>query len=552
MDAKLHFLSSYRWAYRALIFGLLLCVACAPIPRTPVQSTGAQVKSDFPTSSAATSSAVLVIPKRGAGTDGVRPVTPKLEWLSPGGTGEPIELVAGKITVRVRATSPTEVQLNQLEVLVDGLPRGDKADEVSLLRRPEFEDQILTVQVPIEAGEHRVQVVMAMAADERYLAERAFLRDSAGIRMLENTPVTSATRVIWTKPDVFVLQENELYSTKDSELEVRFSITSPQAVDLSRIRILHNQVYRLPSQRAQLRGENGSYYFQDWVTLDEQATINDIGLRVDEPSGYALSQRLKVNFSPLRPNLYVLAVGPKLNLEYSDRDAADFARAFGSQGSRAHRLFNKVTLDTLIGPQATTQSIRLAISSIRNKLRTGVILEDDIVVLFFSTHGFLLDDELYLQANDYLSSSAEVTSIPYRSGILETIEHLPCRKLVFIDACHAGGARANPADLNQALTDLRNVPQGLAVFASSSADEQSYEDGSWKNGAFTEAILQGLLEGQADTGAFGNANGIVTLSELERFITKRVPDLVQAAKRKDQHPVLTRNDLGNLPLFVLH
>ncbi len=534
------------------IAGLLFWGACAPVPRSPVLITDAQVKSDGSAASSSTSSTTLVIPRRGSAREALHSATPKLEWLSPGGGEESVELVAGKITIRVRATSPTEVNLNQLEVLVDGVPSGDKADEVSLLRRPEFADQILTVQVPLAEGEHRVQVVMAMAADERYLAERAFVRDSAGVRMLEHTPVSSATRVIWTKPDVFVLKENELFATKDRELEVRFSITSPRAVKLSDVRILHNHVYRLPSSRAQLRGENGSYYFQDWVNLDEAVTINDIGLRVDEPSGYALSQRLKVNFSPLRPNLYLLAVGPKLNLEYSDRDAADFAGAFGSQGSRAHRLFNRVTLDTLIGPRATTQDIRLAIASIRNKLRTGVILEDDIVILFFSTHGFLLDDELYLQANDYLSSSAEVTSIPYRAGILETIEELPCRKLVFIDACHAGGARANPADLNQALTDLSNTPRGLAVFASSSQDEQSYEDGSWQNGAFTEAILMGLLEGQADSGTFGNGNGIVTLSELEAFVTKRVPELVLSAKGKAQHPVLTRNDLGNLPLFVHH
>ena len=544
-----------RWLSAAPVLGIvLLCWgSCVPIPHSPVLvADDPQVKSDSPVATSSTSTAVLIIPRRGAEEETLHSAAPRLEWISPAGTAERIELVAGKMTIRVRATSPGEIQLNQLEVLVDGAPSGDKADEVNLLRRPEFEDQILTVQVPIAEGEHQVQVVLAMAADERYLTERAFVRDSAGVHMLENTPVTSATRVIWTKPDVFVLQENELYATKEQEMEVRFSITSPQPVELSHIRILLNQVYRLPSPRAQLRGENGSYYFQDWVTLDENVSINDIGLRVDEPSGYALSQRLKVNFSPLRPNLYVLAVGPKLNLEFSDRDAADFAGAFGSQGSRAHRLFNKVTLDTLIGAQATTQSIRLAIASIRNKLRTGVILEDDIVVLFFSTHGFLLDDELYLQANDYLSSSAEVTSIPYRTGILDNIEKLPCRKIVFIDACHAGGARANPADLNQALTDLRNTPQGLAVFASSSEDEQSYEDGSWKNGAFTEAILQGLLDGQADTGDAGNGNGIVTLSELEAYVTRRVPKLVMAAKQKDQHPVLTRNDLGGLPLFVLH
>jgi len=80
-----------------------------------------------------------------------------------------------------------------------------------------------------------------------------------------------------------------------------------------------------------------------------------------------------------------------------------------------------------------------------------VILEDDILVLFFSTHGFLVDGDLYLQANDYQSYAAAETSIPYKAGILDKIDALPCRKLVFIDACHSAGAKASTADMNDAL-----------------------------------------------------------------------------------------------------
>ena len=533
-----------------LAFGTLFFSACTPVPTSALQGARPQVQGKSGGKVMGGSSAVMIIPKKGSDAAPVRPQKPSLDWLSPDGSEARVGLVAEKITVRVRVTSAQEIQLSQLEILVDGVPPGNKADEVSLLRRAEFQDQIMTFQVPITFGRHQVQVVLSLAGDERYLAERTFIRDATGVKMLGSTPVSSSTRVTWTKPDVFVLRDNEIYATKQRELEVRFNITSPNPVRLSQLKLLQNQVYSAPSPKAEFRGENGTYYFRDWITLDENVTVNEIGLRIDEAAGQALSQRLKVNFAPQRPNLYVLAVGPKLNLDFSDRDAADFGRAFGSQGARGHRLFNQITVDTLLGEQATTQQIRLAIASIRNKLRTGVILEDDILVLFFSTHGFIQNGDLYLQANDYLSYAAMETSIPYKAGILDKIDALPCRKLIFIDACHSAGAKASTADMNDALADLRSAPRGLAVFASSSADEQSYEDVRWGNGAFTEAILQGLLEGRADSGNFGNNNGIVTLTELENYVKKTVPPLVKTVKQKGQHPRLTRNELGDIPLFI--
>lgn len=496
-------------------------------------------------------SATIVLPPRNdPGSRTIRRAKPSVEWLTPDGTASRVAEVAGKITVRVRIKHAGTLQQQQLEVLVDGKAAGSKADEVSLLRRTEFQDDIVTLQVAIDYGRHDLQVVYNDPAGGRYLAERSFIRDATGIKMLGNAPVSSATRVTWKKPDVFDLRDGEIYATKEREQEVSFTITSPNRLTLSQIRLLLNKVYVQPSPRAELRGGNGTYYFRDWVTLSEAVSLNELGLRIDENGSAATSTPLKVNFAPVRPNLYVLAVGPTLNLDYSRQDAADFGRVFGSQGAKARRLFNRITVDTLLGRQATTQNIRLAIASIRNKLRTGVILEDDIVVLFFSTHGYIREGELYLQANDYQSYVAAETSIPYQRGILGKIQALPCRKLVFIDACHSAGAKASSADLNSALADLRAAPRGLAVFASSTADEQSYEDVSWRNGAFTEVILQGLLEGRADGNGYGNTNGIVTLSELERYVTTNVPRLVKGVKGKGQHPVLTRNELGDIPLFI--
>jgi len=299
-----------RFLLIILVFVALLLSACTPVPTSTFQGAGPQVKSGVGGKVMGGSSAIMIIPKKGTDASPIRSKKPTLDWLSPDGSESRIGLVAEKITVRVRVKAAQEIQLSQLEILVDGVPPGNKADEISLLRRAEFKDQIMTFQVPMAYGRHQVQVVLSMAGDERYLAERTFIRDATGVKMLGSTPVSSTTRVTWTKPDVFVLRDNEIYATKKRELEVRFNITTPNPLQRSQLRILQNQVYSVPSPRAEFRGENGTYYFRDWITLDENVTVNEIGLRVDEASGQALSQRLKVNFAPQRPNLRPTSVKP--------------------------------------------------------------------------------------------------------------------------------------------------------------------------------------------------------------------------------------------------
>ena len=508
----------------------LLLSACAPIPRIP-ESQIVPVQ---------TGSSVTVLPRKNQAPQVV------IEWLSPNSADIQIRDIGGKVEIRVRIKSNVPITLEQVDIYVNNQLLGtNKADEVSLLKRPEFKDQILTMQVPLSKGANALQVVVTTSAEQRFYAERLLIKDAKGISVAP--VVVGNTRIVWVQPDVIALN-GQMYATKNQELEIRFNITSPDEVIKENIQLLVNRKYLAPSSSAQLIGQHGNYSFADVIQMNESEDFNDVALKVSTAGGSAESERLKVNYSPLRPNVYLLSIGTQLNLKYAYKDARDFAALFSSQGKSAYKLFSRVQIDTLIGAAALTNEIRGMVELIKGKFHTGQIASDDVVMLFISSHGFVDEKgDFRIQGSDYSPERRSSTSVSYKNDILGQLESIPCKKIIFIDACHSGGARANSADIIRAIHDIKNAPTGFAIMTSSSRDEESYEDVKWQNGAFTEAMITGLRDGKADD----NNNGIITLMELESYLKLEVARMVQLVKNKPQNPLLSRNEIGDLPIYTV-
>ena len=141
------------------------------------------------------------------------------------------------------------------------------------------------------------------------------------------------------------------------------------------------------------------------------------------------------------------------------------------------------------------------------------------------------------------------TSVAFKQDIMNVLDEINCKKLVFVDACHSGaGQKFNVADLNYEIEKLNAVTEGITTFVSSQGDELSYEDSSWKNGAFTEAILKGLKNAEADK----DQNYIITVNELSDYLRKEVPRMVMDKKGKPQNPKLLTNDLGDVAIFFIN
>lgn len=497
------------------------------------------------------------VKKQPSTTDQSKKLTVTIDWLTPRLSDTKVVEKNGKVEITLKISSAIEIRLDQVDIFVNGVnvkSKGEKADPVNLYKRPEVKDQVLTTLIPLTLGNNDVRVEVITIQNERFFANMVLKKETQGISIVKGTSTgnNGASRLVWAKPDIYSIA-GKMFNAKENLLEIAINIIVPPQLKVSKehIRIAHNALYKDPSPRATLTGGDGSYIFSDWVALSETLDVNEIGIRVAIPGSPELqSERLKVNFSPSRANLYLLSIGTKLNLRYSEKDARDFVQIFTSQQRAAFKMFGTITVDSLFGPKAVTSEIRRVIESIRNKIKTNVVSPDDMIMIFISSHGFVNDkSDFRIQGNDYDPALQNSTSVSYQIDILDRILDLPCKKIVFLDACHSGGARANAADINLIVQELKNAPSGLAVFASSQGDESSYEDVKWENGAFTEALIAALRDGKCDNSP---KDGYIRLDELEKYVTAEVPLMVKAVKGSTvkQTPKMTRKDLKDIPIFI--
>jgi len=267
-------------------------------------------------------------------------------------------------------------------------------------------------------------------------------------------------------------------------------------------------------------------------------------------------------FQPEKPNLHLLVIGvPQKDLNYTVKDARDFAKVM--IGQRGVGFFNEVFVDTLTTADKTkVDEIVKSFARLEREFRINKrIKRNDYLVIFMSSHGIerKSDATFGFVASNYDPDYEELTTVSYQQMVEKYLNPINCKKIIFIDACHSGkgggaekveGAKSDPMDLQrleERIKAANAVTNGAATYFSCKADESSYEDPSWQNGAFTKAILEafsGLPVKLAkdiplitDTGAgiadlplmsesFAN-DGLVAVGELDAFLQKRVPDLVK-------------------------
>jgi uncharacterized caspase-like protein len=353
--------------------------------------------------------------------------------------------------------------------------------------------------------------------------------------------------IIWLSPNADKYQQKPYVSeTATLEIEVKIlASTTPKRDDITILR-----------DGTAITGKNGEGVMQYTTYTNTVALKNGeqtIVIQYKDKYGTHKSPPLKVFYAAGKPSLHVFAIGTNpADLQYTAHDAWDFANAFRGQATGSSALFKKVKVKTLIGEEATAAAMRQMVNSAATDYRMGEIQPQDVVILFVSTHGFVdeFDKQLYLKGDDYNAYSNIATSLGYQE-ILNMFNRIPCKKLIFLDACYSGAGKrnSNSKAINDAIQQLSRTQDGLVTMTSSSEDQVSYEDDAWENGAFTEALLQGL-QGKADGSDGSDKNGIISLDELYTYANTTVPQLVKNKKSEIQIPNRTRDDLGNLALFA--
>ncbi len=244
------------------------------------------------------------------------------------------------------------------------------------------------------------------------------------------------------------------------------------------------------------------------------------------------------------PNLHILSIGPTPpDISYTVNDATDVYRAFTKQACGEEKLYGEVFSRKIVAKDAGYTGIKDAFNSM---IKDNDILPIDVFMLFISSHGNMRDDGFYLQPTDIKEGDKKGTSIRFKD-LLDSLDYVDAKKLIFIDACESGGAKSGGGSpsISEHIKTMSATKSGYTIITSSSENERSYYDKAWENGAFTEAFIEGL-SGKANE----NKDEVITTGEIYQYLKWRVPELCEELGYR-QNPSINRNDLGDFPFFKI-
>ncbi|HJZ89825.1 MAG TPA: caspase family protein, partial [Gemmataceae bacterium] len=232
------------------------------------------------------------------------------------------------------------------------------------------------------------------------------------------------------------------------------------------------------------------------------------------------------------------------NLNSARNDASklgEHMRALAGTG----RYYGEGQVTVTLDPKANKEDILKALKDL-----VKAATPDDRVVVFLAGHGDFVprkgapkgsaDKVFVFCCPNYDRAKYEETGVT-GEVLFESLAKCPARKLVLIDACHAGQAASEGV--------IRNlIPTGLGptVIAACDQKEQSYEDASLGHGLFTAAVMEALGDKFADAAK----DGTLDSRKLFDYVRGRLPELARKAKKPEgaQNPQVFPPDPPTFPL----
>jgi WD40 repeat protein len=372
--------------------------------------------------------------------------------------------------------------------------------------------------------------------------EQALAQINAESRQkVETTTITAVLppTIEWLAP------KEALTETTDGTIQVRAKIQADREV--TDVKVLVNgrvqAVKRgLAFDEPQAKAENE---IVQEITLT--AGQNEIAIfAAHKDAGVTSDKRVVLyNLAELKPNLYMVAIGvsryqrPELQLEYADDDAKAISQLFRAQEGK---LYKTVNIKELYNEDATRDNILDALEWLEKETT-----QKDVAVIFVASHG--QNDE---RGNFYIIPTGCDPDKLRRTGVdwsnfRDVLANLPSRVLLFLDTCHSGQLGKNlftlrgQLDNTEAIRELASDENGVVILAASTGKEFSMEHPDWAHGAFTKALLDAMGVGNADL----NQDGIISLQELDYYVSERVKELTKGA----QHPTtLKPSTISRFPI----
>lgn len=232
------------------------------------------------------------------------------------------------------------------------------------------------------------------------------------------------------------------------------------------------------------------------------------------------------------------------DLEFAAKDAREFADALIEPGKGR---FQADRVKVLLNREVTADQVRRAVATIEQE-----VAEDDLVVLYFSSHGSSPDMDpaaasaqsgfILMHDTEYRQKLNTATAYPMYELVTAINRFKAKRVVAFLDTCYSGdsakgardfigspGSKGLTVGLDDAEKLVKATPQDKArvVITSSGANERSWESDKIKNGYFTRFLIDAL----------GKDNGQWTISQIYRFLNETVPAAVEREKGgAPQHP----------------
>ncbi len=228
------------------------------------------------------------------------------------------------------------------------------------------------------------------------------------------------------------------------------------------------------------------------------------------------------------------------DLKYASKDALDISKVL-DQGYFIDSNWNKTILTN---HEATTTNIKKHVKRIFTQAR-----KDDIILIFFSGHAkYDYLNDLYLLGYNYDISNIE-ENVSREWIDKNMISSKSQNVFMFLDACYSGAsnvtlnARGSGDNYTKLLEkEMKKYGGQKFIFASSGANQESFESKELANGLFTHFLIRGLMGEAPET----RNNQYIDLDELETFVINQVSRYSEKNSLKLQVPriIKSTNDLS--------
>jgi WD40 repeat protein len=230
---------------------------------------------------------------------------------------------------------------------------------------------------------------------------------------------------------------------------------------------------------------------------------------------------------PAKPRLHVLLVGvskydqPKLlpPLPFTGKDVDAMEGGWGRQ--KRNNLYQDAVVLALRDPDANRKAVLAALRDLE-----GRVGPDDRLVVFFSGHGDLLpgSDTFVFCCPDYDRRRFQQTGITARD-LYDALARVPCRKVLFLDACHAGDAATDTSPVR----GLTPGARGLIVLCACDRSQEALGNARYGS-LFTYAVAEALDRAGGFSRADTNQDQVLDAAELAAYVRARLPELITEIK----------------------